>query len=126
MDYPTGNKGRVKSLALAQLLRDTGKGCPGYEGCEAPVCPLSHTFRTSLWYPDEAICMSQTYRKEYWRVIQGKIAKMPNVSGFFTLAALNRIKQPHPGIKGLIGHPHYPHKRSIGLGLTAKKKLKKD
>lgn len=102
MDYPAGNKGRLKSLPLAQLLFRTGKDCPGFEGCKAPICPLSTKFRKAVWYADEPICASNTYQKEQWRITQQQIAKLRGVKGSFSLARLQSIKQVHPGIKGLL------------------------
>lgn len=75
-------------------------GCPGYEGCEAPICPLDNSsLKHSVWYVGEAICRRRTFSggNPHWRVIQKRIEKKATSSErFFTYRDFTRSKVIKP------------------------------
>ena len=78
--------------------------CPGFEGCKAPVCPVDDSFREAIWFAEEDYCQARKYRREHWRKIQKKIAKvncLVPVNGYFNLRRLEGIRRVVRGIEGL-------------------------
>jgi len=77
--------------------------CLGFEGCKAPVCPMDDSFREAVWFAGEDYCQAYKYRRENWRKIQKKIAKVNSlvpVGGYFDLAMLEGILRVRRGIGG--------------------------
>lgn len=79
------------------------KDCKGYEGCDAPICPMDDATRDiAVWYPNEEICGLREFRKEKWRIAQRKIAKKAtNTDTYFTMVMLNSVGMVCKGIKGV-------------------------
>lgn len=74
--------------------------CPGFEGCDAPLCPLASELERCIWYPDEAICQRRDMRFDWVRK-QKLIAKRhSSVDGFFTVGALMSLRRVSKRTKG--------------------------
>jgi hypothetical protein len=74
-----------------------------FEGCKAPICPMDESFREAVWFAGEDYCQAIKYRREHWRKIQKKIAKVNSlvpVGGYFDLAMLEGILRVRRGIGG--------------------------
>jgi hypothetical protein len=70
--------------------------CPSFEGCSAPLCPVSPSLDKSIWYPDEAICQrrkSLDFIRPKWVRTQRKVSrKAPTDDRYFTKEMLENIK----------------------------------
>ncbi len=76
--------------------------CPGYEGCKAPICPLSNTFQKATWFNGESICQARAYRRERWRISQRRIERnAKDRETCFTVAMLSAVRQVRGGMVGL-------------------------
>ena len=95
--------GRLPSRQTNAAEAATGRpACTLYETCNTPLCPLDGSSLNGIWYPDEEICRSRVHGNLPWMKAQRKIAKSANqMSGYFTLAMLNRNCIIRPGITGL-------------------------
>lgn len=92
-----------KNVTVSQLIRGA-MACKSFEGCKAPLCPLDDSFKSAVWYPGEDICPALKYRREHWRIIQRKIAKVNlsrKVDGCFTVTMLENIQRVSKGISGI-------------------------
>lgn len=97
-----GERAKHKEVTPAELIRGV-LACTSFEGCNAPICPLDPSFKKAVWYAVEDICSAKKYRKEHWRVIQRKIAKVNAkrpVPGCFLIKDLEAIKRVAHGISG--------------------------
>ena len=68
--------------------------CSSFEGCEAPLCPMSETLSDCIWYPDEEICHRRGMPK--WVRTQRKIVKRigsSNEIGFFDVSRIEKIQK---------------------------------
>lgn len=79
----------------------TSEGCPNFNKCGAPLCPLDlASLKNGLWYPDEEICKKQPAPN--WVKVQRKIAKKTvNEDKYFNYAMLSRNCQIRKGIVGI-------------------------
>jgi len=95
--------GRFSGRQKTEVVSATGRPtCTLYETCNTPLCPLDGSSLNGIWYPDEEICRSRVHGNLPWMKAQRKIAKSANqMSGYFTLAMLNRNCIIRPGITGL-------------------------
>ena len=78
--------------------------CKRFEECEAPICPLDKNFNMTVWYPGESFCDAKGYKREHWRIVQKRIAKLNrtvNIKGYFTVRFVEKITRVREGIKGL-------------------------
>jgi len=79
-------------------------GCPSFEGCKAPLCPMDDSFKNgAIWYGGENVCGSLKFRREHWYRIQKRIKKLSidyKVVGYFDHEILNEIKIVRKGIHG--------------------------
>jgi hypothetical protein len=74
--------------------------CGLFEDCLAPLCPLDPSSLKGIWYADEEICRSRTYRNLAWIRGQRKIGRV-RAGGYFTLEMLRRNCIVKKGIAGL-------------------------
>lgn len=79
--------------------------CPSFEGCSAPLCPISEELNDCVWYADEAICNARKFTKLHWIRIQKRLKKYNASSdvGYFTRQMLDDRKScsKHGATKGI-------------------------
>ena len=92
----------------------TPSGCPSYNGCEAPLCPLSEELDSCVWYPDEEVCMAIKFTKVHWIRTQKKLRKykISVDKGYFTKKMLDGMKYCTRKTRGI--NPDVP----LAKGLT--------
>lgn len=77
-------------------------GCPKFEDCSAPLCPLADNLRHLIWYPDEDICERRGFQILDWIKKQKAIVKVKAPADrYFTVEMLEGIKQVRKGIEGI-------------------------
>jgi len=73
--------------------------CALWDGCAAPLCPLSPL--VGGWYSDEPVCRSRKHGAGVrWVSVQRRIARLPQVEGYFTVEDLERVCKVRRGIRG--------------------------
>ncbi len=51
------------------------QGCPSYESCNSPLCPLDPKLKDRLWFADEDICQGRAGSGKRWIKKQRSIVK---------------------------------------------------
>ncbi|MBI4330802.1 MAG: hypothetical protein HY673_05945 [Chloroflexi bacterium] len=99
----SGSKQNSKrGVQLPLPLGPAEKDCPRWEGCSAPLCPMSPNLKQAVWFPVEAVCRSELYAGLPWLMTQAEIARLPGKKhrGYFTVAMLRSIREVGPGLTG--------------------------
>ena len=73
------------------------EGCPLYEKCECPLCPLSNN-PMQVWYSEDEICKNPQFEDVTNSM---KKLKRKGAQGYFTLEMLNRDFIVRKGIEGI-------------------------
>lgn len=80
----------------------TLENCSGYQGCEAPLCPLSEELEDAVYYLNEPICSAREFQKLHWIKIQRRLRKYKaKDGGYFTKEMLSNIRRCTPMTKGI-------------------------
>lgn len=76
-----------------QLSLNLAQGCPSYERCAAPLCPLSPDVDNYIWYPGEPIC---TWRSSgvKWLPVQRRYSRLAKGSDLcYTIESLRSVQK---------------------------------
>jgi hypothetical protein len=81
----------------------TPEDCNSFNGCSAPLCPLSEELKYCIWYPDEQVCNSSKFARLHWVKIQKRLRKLglKYDAGYFTREMLDGMRYCRHGVRGI-------------------------